>query len=55
MGGAYVDSIHTGLCGAYERAKELGSASCLALRAIIYSGVKAPFAVATSTAVILMA
>ena len=33
---AYVDSMYTGLCGAYERAKALGVAPCLALIALIY-------------------
>ena len=34
--GAYVDSMHTGLFGAYARAKTVGPAPFLALRAIIY-------------------
>ena len=36
VAGAYVDSIYTGHCGAYARAKALCSASCLALSAIVY-------------------
>ena len=36
VAGAYVDSMYTGLCGAYARAKALGPALCLALCAIIY-------------------
>ena len=36
VAGAYVDSMYTGLCGAYTRAKTLDSAPCFALRAIIY-------------------
>ena len=34
--GAYVDSMYTGLCGANARAKALGSAPCLVLRAIFW-------------------
>ena len=47
--------MYTGHFGAYARAKALGSAPCLTLVAIIYSGAKAPFAAAASTTIKSMA